>query len=145
MKTFINTVLLIFIAIAIGSCSSFGTVSKSFSYSKAEIWSATTAVIDKNYGGTKKINPDPPTIVSNLAIKDKKFGIDKTAYQAFAGLTGFNRPFVLDVEVRAYPSGEEGKNYTIDREKAQEIIDQVGILMEHRKFNSSLQDQYEPY
>ena len=145
MKTLINMILLLAMTVAISTCSTFGTVSKSFYYSKADIWSAMMKVVDKNYGGIKKVNPEPPTMVSSLIVKDKKFGIDKTAYQAFAGLTGFNRPLVVDVEVRAYASGEEGSSYTIDREKAQEIIDQVGLLLEHRKYNASLQDEFEPY
>ena len=145
MKKLIRMTLLLAMTAVISTCSTFGTVSKSFYYSKPDIWAAMMKVVDKNYGGIRKINPDPPTMVSNLTIKDKKFGIDKTAYQAFAGLTGFNRPFVVDVEVRAYGSGEEGTSYSIDREKAQEIIDQVGLLLEHRKYNASLQDEFEPY
>jgi len=145
MKKLIRVTVLMVIVATISTCSTFGTVSKSFYYPKPDIWSAMMKVVDKNYGGIKKINPNPPTMVSSLTIKDRKFGIDKTAYQAFAGLTGFNRPYVVDIEVRAYASGEENSSYTIDRERAQEIIDQIETLLEHRKYNASLQDEFEPY
>lgn len=128
-----------------GSCATFGTVSKSYNYSKQEIWSAMSSVIDKNYSGIKKILPNPPTMISNLTIKDKQFGIDKTAYQVYASLSGFSRPYVADVEVRSFANGEEGSSYDADREKAQEIIDQISVLLEHRRYNSSIQDQYLPY
>jgi hypothetical protein len=145
MKLLPTFVLCFLVSVSLNYCSTFGTVSRSYNYSKQEIWSAMSAVIQKNYGGVKKVNPSPPTIVSNLVVKDKKFGIDKTAYQVFAGLSGFSRPYVVDVEIRAYPTGEESSDYSIDRDKAQEVIDQIGILLEHRKYNSSLQDQFQPY
>jgi len=145
MRSLLTFTVCLFLPALLSNCSSFGSVSKSYNYSKQEIWSAMSAVIQKNYGGTKKVNPNPPTMVSNLTVKDKKFGIDKTAYQVFAGLSGFSRPYVVDVEVRTYPTGEESPDYSIDRDKAQEVIDQVGILLEHRKYNSSLQDQFQPY
>lgn len=145
MRVLLILVALAFAIATLPACSTFGTVSKSYNHSKQEIWSAMTSVIQKNYGGIKKIDPNPPTIVSNLTVKDKKFGIDKTAYQVFAGLSGFSRPYVVDVEIRSYPTGEEGSDYNVDRDKAQEVIDQIGVLLEHRKYNSSLQDQYQPY
>jgi len=135
----------ILIILANFSCSTFGTVSKSYQYSKPEIWYAMTTVVDKNYSGIKKIIPNPPTMISNLSVKDKKFGIDKTAYQVYASLSGFSRPFVVDVDVRAYPSGDENGDFSTDRDKAQEVIDQIEILLEHRKYNASLQDEYLPY
>jgi hypothetical protein len=145
MRLLLTFIACTFISVLLSSCSTFGTVSRSYNYSKPEIWSAMSAVIQKNYGGVKKINPNPPTMVSNLTVKDKKFGIDKTAYQVFAGLSGFSRPYVVDVETRAYATGEENSDYSIDRDKAQEVIDQIGILLEHRKYNASLQDEFQPY
>jgi hypothetical protein len=127
------------------SCSTLGTVSRSYRYSKQEIWSAMTDVVVKNYGSIKRVDPDPPTIVSNLSIKDKVFGVEKTSYQVYASLSGFNRPFVVDVEVRVYPSGEESKSYKVDRQKAQEILEQIGVLLEYRRHNASIQDRFLPY
>ena len=145
MRSFIKFICLMSIPVFFGSCSTFGTVSKGYSYSKQEIWASMSSIVEKNYGGIKRITPNPPTIISNLTVKDKKFGIDKTAYQAIIGLSGFNRPYVVDVEVRSYPSGEESGDYSVDRDKAQDIIDQIAVLLEHRKYNSSLQDEYQPY
>ncbi len=102
-------------------------------------------VVNKNYGGVKKIEPDPPSMVSNLFLKDQQFGIDKTAYQAVVGLSGFTRPYVVDVEVRVFPDGEEKDKYSTDRRKAQEIINQITAELNHRKYNTPMQEEFTPY
>ena len=127
------------------SCSSFGTVSRGYSYSKQQIWDAITTTINKNHGGVNRIDQEPPTVVSNLSVKDKKFGIDKSAYQVFAGLTGFTRPYFVDVEVRVYSEGQENGDYVKDREKAEEIQDEISKYLYNKRYNSSMQDAYTPY
>ena len=129
----------------LSSCSTLGTVSRSYRFSKQEIWSAMTDVVVKNYGSIKRVDPDPPTIVSNLSIKDKVFGVEKTSYQVYASLSGFSRPFVVDVEVRVFPTGQESSNYKVDRQKAQEILEQIDVLLEYRRHNASIQDRFLPY
>ena len=143
-RTITFTFIFVFFSI-LTSCSTLGTVSRSYRYSKHDIWSAMTDVVVKNYGSIKRVDPDPPTIVSNLSIKDKVFGVEKTSYQVYASLSGFSRPFVVDVEVRVYETGEESKNYKVDRQKAQEILEQTGVLLEYRKHNASIQDRFLPY
>ncbi|MEI6092144.1 MAG: hypothetical protein WCQ47_00495 [bacterium] len=146
MKVLVNLIMSVVLVLFVSACGTFGVVSRSYDYSKQDIWSAMTTIINKNYNGVKKITPDPPTMISNLTVKDKKFGIDKTTYQVFGSVAGFSRPYVADIEVRSYANGEETtRHYDVDREKAQEIIDQIGILLEHRRYNSSIQDQYMPY
>lgn len=102
-------------------------------------------VVDKNYNGIKRIDPDPSTIVSNLFLKDQQFGIDKTAYQVVVDLSGFTRPYVVDVEVRVYSDGEEKAKYSTDRNKAQEIINQITAELNNKKYNTSLQEEFAPY
>ena len=128
------------------SCVSFGTVSKAYNYTKQQIWEAATAVINKNYSGVKRIEQDePPTLVSNLSVKDKKFGIDKSAIQVLCSLSGFIRPYVVDVDVRIYPTGEETGGYSKDRVLAQEVQEKISQYLQNKKYNSSLQDTYKPY
>ena len=131
--------------ITISGCTTFGAVSRSYSYSKQQIWNALNVVITNNYGGIKRIEQEPPTAVSNLSVKDKKFGIDKSAYQVFASLSGFTRPYVVDVEVRVYASGEETESYSKDNNKAEQIQNEISKYLYDKRFNSSLQDTYVPY
>ena len=145
MKKTIAFLLSLVFFITLNGCSTFGTVSRSYNYSKSQIWDAISTVIKNNYGGMKRIEQEPPTAISNLSIKDKKFGIDTSAYQVFAGLSGFNRPYVIDIEVRVYPNGEEGSKYTQDRKKAEQIQDEISKTLFDKKYNSSLQDTYIPY
>jgi hypothetical protein len=135
----------LFLFCIFNSCSTLGTVSRSYRFSKQDIWSAMTDVIVKNYGSIKRVDPNPPTIVSNLSIKDKVFGVEKTSYQVYASLSGFSRPFVVDVEVRVFPTGQESTNYKVDRQKAQEILEQIDVLLEYRRHNASIQDRFLPY
>jgi len=127
------------------SCAGFGTVSRGYGYTKQQIWEAVTIIMNKNYGGVKRIEQDPPTAVSGLTVKDKKFGIDKSAYQVFAGLSGFTRPYTVDVEVRVYDDGVESSSYSKDKGKAGEIQDEIANYLYDKRFNSSLQDAYIPY
>jgi len=130
----------------ITSCSTTtGTVSRAYNRTKDKIWFSVKDVINRNYGGIKKIEPEPPTVISNLFLKDQQFGIDKTAYQAVVGLSGFTRPYVVDVEVRIYPTGEETAKYSTDRAKAQEIVDQITANLNYKKYNTSLQEEFAPY
>lgn len=131
--------------ITISGCSTFGAVSKSYNYSKQQIWNAINVVIATNHSGVKRIEQEPPTAVSNLSVKDKKFGIDKSAYQVFASLSGFTRPYVVDIDVRVYPNGEESENYIKDKDKAQEVQDEISKYLYDKRYNSSLQDMYVPY
>ncbi len=130
--------------ITLSGCSSFGAVSRNYNYSKQQIWSATNAILTNNYGGVKRIDQEPPTAVSGLSVKDKKFGIDKSAYQVFASLSGFTRPYAVDIEVRVYPNGEENSDYTKDRDKAEQIHDEITKYLYDKRYNSSLQDNYIP-
>ena len=131
--------------ITLNGCSTFGAVSRSYNYSKQQIWNAINVVITNNHGGMKRIEQEPPTAVSNLSVKDKKFGIDKSAYQVFAGLSGFTRPYVVDIEVRVYPTGEETSDYIKDRDKAEQVQDEISKYLYDKRYNSSLQDTYIPY
>jgi len=131
--------------ITLSNCSTFGSVSRSYSYSKQQIWNAINVVLTNNHGGVKRIEQEPPTAVSNLAVKDKKFGIDKSAYQVFASLSGFIRPYVVDIEVRVYPTGEETENYIKDNNKAEQIQDEITKYLYDKRYNASLQDTYIPY
>jgi len=126
------------------NCSTFG-VSRGYNYSKQQIWEAINTTINRDYGGVSRIEHDPPTAVSNLSVKDKKFGIDKSAYQVFAGVSGFNRPYVVDVEVRVYPNGDEKESYSKDKDKAEEIQNEITKYLYDKRYNSSMQDLYIPY
>jgi len=145
MKKMIVFLLSFVFLITLNNCSTFGAVSRSYNYSKPQIWNAISVVLANNYGGVKKIEQEPPTAVSSLSIKDKKFGIDKSAYQVFASLSGFTRPYVVDIEVRVYPNGEENGDYTKDRNKAEEIQEEIAKYLYDKRYNSSLQDTYIPY
>ena len=146
MKVKIYSILFLTVFTAcLFACSSFGTVTRGYSDTRERIWEAMTVAIQKYYGSVKKIESDPPTIVSNLLIKDVQFGLDKTTYQAFASLMGFTRPYVVDVRVRVYPKGREGGEYTEDRNRAEEILDYINTYLKDRKYNTTLQDDYEPY
>lgn len=145
IKTKNFALLVIPFLIVFSACSSFGSVSRSYDYSKDEIWEAMKTCIQQDHGGIKKVEYNPPTIISNIAVRDKKFGMDKATYQVYASLSGFVRPFVVDVEVRSYQTGEESEGYTSDRPKAQEIIERITKYLNDRKYNSSLQDEYKPY
>jgi hypothetical protein len=131
--------------VTINGCTSLGAVSRSYNYSKQQIWGAINAVLTSNHGGIKRIEQEPPTAVSNLSIKDKKFGIDKSAYQVFASLSGFTRPYAVDVEVRVYPTGDESSAFVKDRDKAEQIQEEISKYLYDKRYNSSLQDNYIPY
>ena len=145
MKKNLAFLLSLVFLITISGCSTFGAVSRSYNYSKQQIWNAIRVVITNNHGGIKRIEQEPPTAISNLSVKDKKFGIDKSAYQALASLSGFNRPYVVDIEVRVYPTGEESTSYTKDSDKAEQIQDEISKYLYDKRYNSSLQDNYIPY
>jgi hypothetical protein len=144
MKGFVGSLLSICLLVVMTGCSAFG-VSRGYNYSKQQIWEAINTTLSKNYGGVKRIEQEPPTAVSNLSVKDKKFGIDKSAYQVFAGVSGFNRPYVVDVEVRVYPNGDEKESYSKDKGKAEEIQDELTKYLNDKRYNSSMQDLYVPY
>lgn len=144
MKGPISSLLSLFFLVMMTACSGFG-VSRGYNYSKQQIWDAINTTINNNYGGVKRIEQEPPTAVSNLSVKDKKFGIDKSAYQVFAGVSGFNRPYVVDIEVRVYPNGDEKENYSKDKNKAEEIQDELTKYLYDKRYNSSMQDLYVPY
>jgi hypothetical protein len=131
--------------ITISGCTTFGAVSRSYNYSKQQIWNAITVVLSTNHGGVKRVEQEPPTAISNLSVKDKKFGIDKSAYQAFTSLSGFTRPYVVDIEVRVYPTGEESTDYSRDNDKAEQIQNEISKYLYDKRYNSSLQDTYVPY
>ena len=136
----------LFILFIVSSCSTTtGNVSRGYNFPKDKIWYSIKLVIDKNYSGIKRIDPDPSTITSNLFLKDQQFGIDKTAYQVVVGLSGFTRPYVVDVEVRVYSEGEEKSKYSTDRGKAQEIINLITTELSNKKYNTSLQEEFAPY
>lgn len=144
--TSVRAVLITLCCIGLVSCSTTtGNVSRGYNMKKDKIWNSAKEIINRNYGGIKKIEPEPPTIISNLFLKDQQFGIDKTAYQAVVGLSGFTRPYVVDVEVRVYPDGEESSKYSTDRGKAQEIVDQITAHINYKKHNTSLQEEFAPY
>ena len=145
MKKTITFLLNLVFFITIGGCTTFGAVSRSYNYSKQQIWNAINSVLVANHGGVKRIEQEPPTAVSNLSVKDKKFGIDKSAYQVFASLSGFTRPYVVDIDVRDYPSGQEEPNYVKDSDKAEQIQDEISKYLYDKRYNSSLQDTYIPY
>ena len=144
MKVSVGSLLSICLLVVMTGCSAFG-VSRGYNYSKQQIWEAINTTLGKNYGGVKRIEQEPPTAVSNLSVKDKKFGIDKSAYQVFAGVSGFNRPYVVDVEVRVYPNGDEKESYSKDKAKAEEIQDEITKYLNDKRYNSSMQDLYIPY
>lgn len=128
------------------SCSTtIGNVSRGYNYTKDKIWYCAKDVVNKNYGGVKRIEQDPPTIFSNLFLKDQQFGIDKTAYQAVVSLSGFTRPYVIDVEVRVFEEGEEKSKYSTDRAKAQEIVNQITTDLNEKKYNTPIQEEFAPY
>ena len=96
----------IFLLFLLTSCSTTtGTVTRGYNTTKDKIWYSMKEVIKKDYGGIKRLEPDPPTVVSGIFMKDQQFGIDKTEYQAYVSLSGFTRPYVVDVEVRVFPEG----------------------------------------
>ncbi|MFH1223716.1 MAG: hypothetical protein V1647_05180 [Pseudomonadota bacterium] len=133
------------ILVSVFSCSSLGTVSRGYSFSRQQIWTAINDVVATKHGGIKKITQDPPTAISKLNVKDKKFGIDKSMYQVYASLSGFERPYFVDVEVRVYPNGDETESYGSDRPKAQEVQDDIKEYLNNKRYNSTLQDDYKPY
>ncbi len=144
MKKTVSLFLSVGFLIIFAGCTTFG-VSRGYNYSKQQIWEAINTTINKNHGGVKRIEQEPPTAVSNLSVKDKKFGIDKSAYQVFASLSGFKRPYVVDIEVRIYPNGDEKEDYSKDKDKAEEIQDEITQYMYDKRYNSSMQDLYMPY
>ena len=144
MKSPFVLLLSLALLVVITGCSAFG-ISRGYNYSKQQIWEAINTTLSKNYGGIKRIEQEPPTAVSNLSVKDKKFGIDKSAYQVFAGISGFNRPYVVDVEVRVYPNSDENESYSKDKAKAEEIQDELTKYLYDKRYNSSMQDLYIPY
>jgi hypothetical protein len=144
MKRPVSLLLGLGFLVIMTGCSTFG-VSRGYNYSKQQIWEAINTTLNKNYGGIKRIEQDPPTAVSNLSVKDKKFGIDKSAYQVFAGISGFNRPYVVDVEVRVYANGDEKEDYSKDKGKAEEIQDEITKYLYDKRYNASMQDLYIPY
>ena len=144
MKSPFVLLLSLALLVVITGCSAFG-ISRGYNYSKQQIWEAINTTLSKNYGGIKRIEQEPHTAVSNLSVKDKKFGIDKSAYQVFAGISGFNRPYVVDVEVRVYPNSDENESYSKDKAKAEEIQDELTKYLYDKRYNSSMQDLYIPY
>jgi hypothetical protein len=136
----------IFSLFILTSCSTTtGTVTRGYNTTKDKIWYSMKEVIKKDYGGIKRLEPDPPTVVSGIFMKDHQFGIDKTGYQAYVSLSGFTRPYVVDVEVRVFPEGYETQKYSTDRAKAQEIINKVTQHINDKKYNMSMQEEFAPF
>lgn len=136
---------LIMVACSLLSCATIGNVSRGYNDTREKIWYAMKEVMNKHYNGIKRMESDPPTVYSNLSFKDQQFGIDKTAYQVVASLSGFTRPYMVDVEVRVYPDGEERMKYSTDGSKAQLVMDQIAIMLYDKKYNTSLQEEFAPY
>ena len=145
MKKVTTFLLSLIFFLTLYGCSTFGAVSRSYNYSKQQIWNAISVVLATNHGGIKRVEQEPPTAVSNLSVKDKNFGIDKSAYQVLASLSGFTRPYVVDIVVKVYPSGIESSDYVKDGDKAEQIQDEISKYLYDKRYNSSLQDTYIPY
>jgi len=140
-----RSILVLFLVASFLSCSSLGTVSRGYDYSKQQIWEAINTIIAKKHGGVKSITQKPTTAISNMSVLDKKFGMDKSSYEVHASLTGFERPYFVDIEVRVYANSDDTTSYTKDINKAQEIQDEIKDYLYHRKYNSTLQEDYKPF
>jgi hypothetical protein len=133
------------IVILASACASFGNVSMSFDSSKEKIWDAMKYVAIKEYGNITEVKKDPLTIVTATKQKDKEFGLDKTIYEAYMTLTGFSRPYVIDVEVRVYPDGIRNSNYEMDSDAAGKLIQEIKQYIDTKGADVNLWRDFRPY
>ncbi|MBN1113902.1 MAG: hypothetical protein JXA66_01035 [Oligoflexia bacterium] len=146
MKTIIHEKILIAaLFVAVASCSTFGNITMTYDTSQERVWQAINVTIEGMYGGIESTKSDPPTVISLIKLKDKEFGLDKRSSQAIVTLTGFKRPFVVDIEVRIYAEGKASEEYEVDRDTATLIHTRVREYIIDQEDNFSFKEDFAPY
>lgn len=124
-----NIILKNFIVLAlflISSCSSYGDIQRLYeSSSRQEIWEAMQEVVISEFSDIEAILKNPPSIVSVTKKIDQEFGLDKTEFKAYLSLTGFNRPYFVEVKVKKFSDGTDPSNYSYDYKYAEKILNLI--------------------
>lgn len=120
--------LLIFI-----NCSSYGDIQRLYpDTTRKEIWEAMQEVVIEEFSSINIIKRNPPTIISARKKVDKEFGLDKTEHQATLKLTGFNRPYFVDVSVKKFSDSSE-KNHSYDYKYAEKLLNMIDLKLKNNK------------
>jgi hypothetical protein len=130
--------------VVIAGCSSFGSVSMSYDAPRQRIWTSIERILIDEYGGVQEVLQNPPTAVSKIKLKDAEFGLEKSSFQAFVVLSGFSRPYSVDIEVREYPTDKASDNYRHNVSKAGEILEKIKDIVGKQEASNLIKD-FRPY
>lgn len=126
------------------SCASYGDIQRSYeNNTREEIWIAMQEVVIQEFQDIEQVLDDPPSIVTALKTIDKEFGLDKTQYRAYLKLTGFNRPYFIQIVVKNFPNGEEQKRFTYDFKYAERILNLIDERI-RRNRGKNIFEKYKP-
>ena len=140
---FLIGVLTLFFACA---TSGINSLTQTYSAPRELIWKGMVRALAKEYISFADVIAHPPTLVTKPLYVDKQFGVDKTVYIATASLTGFSRPYAVDVIVKKYPNYEiHPEIFTVDLDKASIILEDIRNFIKKERFNFSIKDQFTPY
>lgn len=143
----VRTIPLLFVLFYF-SCSStgFNNLVQTYSAPRELIWKGMVRVMSKEYIGFAQVKAKPPTLITKPLYIDKEFGVNKTVYIARARLTGFTRPYAVDVVVKKYKDIIKHPDiFELDMNRASSILEGIRKFIEEERFNFSIKDQFSPY
>ena len=142
-----NLIVAGLLGVFVYSCSnSYDNLVRTYDAPRRLIWKAMVRVLAAEYTSFDKVLVHPPTLITKPLMVDKEFGVDKTAYVATVRLTGFTRPYAVDVVVKKYPDLLGNPSvYTVDLDKGAKILAGIEKFIEQERFNFSIKDQFTPY
>ena len=144
----IRIILSLLLSLIFLSCSNtgFNNLAQTYNAPRELIWKGMVRVMSKEYLGFTKVKAKPPTLITKPLYLDKEFGVNKTAYIARARLTGFTRPYAVDVTVKKYLDIVKHPDiFELDMNRASVILEGIRKFIEEERFNFSIKDQFSPY
>lgn len=113
-------------ALILFSCATYGDIQRSYgNNTREEIWTAMQEVMIQEFEIIEEVLDSPPSLISVTKKVDKEFGLDKTEYKAYLKLSGFNRPYFIEIKVKNFPNGEKEKDYSYDFKYAEIILNLI--------------------
>lgn len=100
-------------------------------------------VVIAEFERIEEVHDSPPSLVSSLKTVDKEFGLDKTQYRAYLNLTGFNRPYFIQIVVKTYTNGEAAKDFTYDFKYAERILNLIDERINKNR-GKNIFEKYKP-
>ena len=116
------------------SCSTYGDIQRLYeNTNREELWEAMQEVVILEFSDIESVSNNPPKIVSTIKKVDQEFGLDKTERKAFLELTGFNRPYFVQVKVKVFPNGFSSDDYSYDYKYAEKILNLIDKKIKDNK------------